>query len=131
MTTPKAIRDHIRKSWFEAIQNISDLNVQKQKWVDSDNSNPYYSFVECMCMYFDDLGLSDQDYEQWIQQGIITETEYKLVKSFHEQLAVYKPPTNEWDHEAILRDPAWITITKLAQKTLKELHSYQLSTKLD
>lgn len=70
--------------------------------------------------YFDDLNLGE-GYDEWIRQGMITESEYQSIKKSHEALEAYTSPGADYDHEKIFQDPVWIHITQLARETLKTL----------
>ena len=112
-----------RKNWLSSIQYIASIKDQNQYWIDPEQSNPHWSFVEIMCEYFDDLNL-DKGLENYVEKGFVSENEYKLVIKLHNQLDKYEPPNkDEYDHIAILKDPTWISICNEAKRTCKKLLS--------
>ena len=56
MDTPNDEEQRInwRWQWLSAIQAFADIELQRRRWTDPHERNPHYSFVECMCSYFDD-----------------------------------------------------------------------------
>ncbi|WP_417556933.1 hypothetical protein [Mesoflavibacter zeaxanthinifaciens] len=107
-----------RKNWILIIKDLTNLEYQKQTWLNQDNKNIYYSFVEFMCSYFDDLDLDD-GYEKFIKWGFVTQKEYDSISKWHNLLSEYKPPNNnDYSHSAILNDKKWIDIVELGKISL-------------
>lgn len=120
-TDDKQIRSVWRLRWLASIQELADLHEQQRTWLDTHSGNPHASFIEYVCCYFDDLGLSDQNYSKFVADGFVTEHESKLLQDFHTRIELYKSPTNDWDHASILSDPKWHRITELARIAKAEL----------
>ncbi len=119
--------DELRKiwrlNWLSAIQYIASIKDQNQHWTNFEQNNPHWSFVEIMCEYFDDLDLNE-GYDNYLEKGFVTKKEVAIVANLHNQLDIYEPPNkDEYDHEAILKDPTWISICKEAKRTCKKLMS--------
>ena len=75
-----------------------------------------------MCTYFDDLNLG-AGYESALAEGLVTREEASLVRPFHAKADAYKPQGDEYDHEAILADPAWQEVVASAQAAWSSLTS--------
>jgi hypothetical protein len=103
------------------IKDLTNLEYQKRTWLDSDNTNPYYSFVEFICSYFDDLDLSD-GCEKSIKNGIVTQKEYESISEWNKLLSQYDSPNNnDCDHKAILNDKKWINMVASGKESLGNL----------
>ncbi len=112
-----------RKNWLLSILYVASIKDQSQHWINPEQNNPYWSFVELMCTYFDDLSLND-GYESFVNQGFVTPEEVALVSDWHGKLDGYDPPNNdEYNHFAILNDPEWISICREARHVCKKLLS--------
>jgi hypothetical protein len=69
-------RSDWRLLWLSAIQAFADSDTQQQRWADPQERNPAYSYVECMCTYFDDAYMSEQDaFERRILSGQLSREE--------------------------------------------------------
>jgi hypothetical protein len=78
------LRKHWRPAWLSSIQEFADLDTQRAKWLDPENTNPHWSFREFMCCYFDDIGLDESElgYSGWIEHGLITAAEAAAVERY-------------------------------------------------
>lgn len=119
--TDKEIRRNWRQEWLGCVAEFSDFDTQKRMWLDVENTNPHWSFVEYMCSYFDDLGLQVVDYQGRIDAGFVTEEEVAAINEFHQIADGYQSPTDDYDHRAILDDPKWHEVVKAAQKAKQQL----------
>lgn len=118
---PKMEIETWRRTWILNIKDLTNLEYQKRTWLDQNNTNPYYSFVEFMCSYFDDLNLSD-GYENSIKNGLVTRKEYEVISSWNKLLSEYNSPNNDdYNHTAILNDEKWINIAELGKESLENL----------
>lgn len=108
-----------RLRWLSSLQAFVDPAVQSARWTDPNEGNPHFSFVECMCCYFDDADLRDQGaYARRIARGYVSEEEADVVAEFHQLADEYSPPKNDdYDVPAILTDPNWQAIVSTAQRT--------------
>lgn len=118
---PNLEKETWRKNWILIIKDLTNLEYQKQTWLKQDNNNTYYSFVEFMCSYFDDLGLDD-GYKKSIKCGFVTQKEYDSISKWHKLLSEYKSPNNnDYDHIEILNDKKWLDIVELGKISLLSL----------
>ena len=104
-----------RLSWLGSIQEFADEEVQRESWLNLHNSNPHHSFVELMCTYFDGLGFSDEGYSRFQAERLLTADERAAVTPFHDLADAYAPPTDDYDHAAILDDPHWARVVESAR----------------
>lgn len=117
LTQPEQ-RHYWRLRWLSSLQEFTDTAVQTTRWADPEETNPHYSFVECMCCYFDDADLAEQDsYQRRIAGGYLTSSEADAVAEFHLLADQYHSPgRDDYDVNAILSDPAWLGVVKAAQR---------------
>lgn len=123
MQAAPELRVSWRARWLASIREVADLREQRATWLNSDSDNPHYSFIECMCCYFDDLVLDDEGgYENRIAEGLVNDAEVAAVAALHVILSAYSSPGgNDYDHAAILSDPAWHVVAEEAQRTIDRL----------
>ena len=121
--TEEEQRHYWRLRWLSSLHSFADEIAQTQKWTDPSQSNPHFSFIECMCCYFDDAGLSDQDsYNERIARGYLTSAEANAVAEFHLLADQYQAPAgDDYDDRAILDDPAWRNVVEAAQRAQASL----------
>jgi hypothetical protein len=104
------LRRRWRFMWLSCIQQVSDFEQQTQNWLDPQNSNPHWSFVEYVCSYFDDCLLTENDggYQRKLTRGWVTPEEAAVVASWHDLFERYQSPNqDDYDDRAILADPSW------------------------
>lgn len=112
-------KENWRRNWILIIKDLNDLKIQKKTWLGS--KNPYYSFTEFMCSYFDDLDLSD-GYEKHIINGYLSNIEYGVISNWHNMLSEYESPGNDdYNDKAILDDKKWTEIIKVGKKSIRNL----------
>jgi len=118
-------RRYWRLLWLSSIQAFADSETQRVRWLDPQERNPYYSDVECMCGYFDDANLGEEDaYEKRLASGRVSSAEIDAVAGFHMLAAAYASPGGkDWDIQAILKDPAWQNLIGAAQDAQRLLLS--------
>lgn len=118
-------RRHWRLVWLSSLQAFGDRDVQEARWLDKKEPNPHFSFVECMCCYFDDAFLAQDDaYEKKRAAGYVSEAEVAAVADFHALADRYKSPDGEdWDAHRIVSDPKWQEVVHAAQVAQKNLLS--------
>lgn len=112
-----------RQRWLSAIQAFADNQTQQSRWLDPNETNPHYSFVECMCCYFDDARMSEPDaLKQRVEKGDINPRESAVASQFHALAEAYKSPNgDDWDAATILADPAWHAVCAAARATQEAL----------
>lgn len=103
-----------RKSWLISLFEFRTPPLQRQSWI-TGTGEWVSSYVECMCGYFDDLGL-EEGYERLVAQGLLSQEEASLIEEFHAMAGAYEPPSGRDDHDAILADPAWNLVVAAAQR---------------
>ena len=110
-----------RRNWILMIKDLTNLKYQKKTWLDPNNTNPYYSFIEFMCSYFDDLNISD-GYEKLINSGLVTQTEFESIAEWNNSLSEYDSPNNDdYNNKAVLNDPKWLEIIEIGIKSIENL----------
>ena len=117
MAHDQELRRNWRTRWLSSIQEFADDERQRRLWLDCENTNPHFSFVEYFCCYFDDLGLSDGGYDWALSEGMLSVDEVKAVAEFHRAADAYDSPTDDYDHQAILADPNWTEVVAAAKRT--------------
>ncbi|MFK8037485.1 MAG: hypothetical protein AB8B74_04295 [Crocinitomicaceae bacterium] len=118
---PEMDKETWRRNWILMIKDLTNLEYQKRTWLDPKNSNPYYSFIEFMCSYFDDLNISD-GYENLINNGLVSKTEYDSIYEWNKLLSEYESPKNDdYDNNAILNDPKWTRIIEIGVIAIENL----------
>ncbi|HSI39855.1 MAG TPA: hypothetical protein VLA00_04820 [Xanthobacteraceae bacterium] len=101
------IRRRWRQNWLNCIRDFADADGQRRGWLNPNNENPHWSYVEFMCSYFNDI-LQSQSYDWAVRQGFVTSDEAAAVASMHRLLDLHQAPDgNDYDHAQILADPAW------------------------
>jgi nucleotide-binding universal stress UspA family protein len=97
------------------------IDLQRRRWLDPENRDPHWSYVEFMCSYFNDV-LYDQDYDWAISEGLVTEDEAQAVATLHRLLDQHEAPQgDDCDNEKVLNDPAWHEIVKSAKRAQASL----------
>ncbi len=109
-------RKNWHRDWLTSICEIANGDEQKIKWLDPENTNPHWSFVEYCCKYFDDLRISNIGYIGAVSEGLIDQTEADAVQDFHRVFDHYSEPTDFYDSEILLADPEWLAVTEAAKR---------------
>lgn len=103
------------------IKDLTNLEYQKRTWLDPNNTNPYYSFIEFMCSYFDDLNIS-VGYEKLIDKGLVTQMEFDSIAEWNNSLFEYDSPNkDDYDNKSVLNDPKWIEIIEIGMVSIENL----------
>ena len=112
-----------RLMWLSSLQAFSDSETQGNRWLDPAERNPHFSFVECMCSYFDDADLSEEKaYQNRLAKGHVSADEVAAVADFHSLAERYESPTGEdWDADSILRDANWQKVVDAARQAQQRL----------
>lgn len=112
-----------RIRWLTSIQAFADTDTQRQRWLDPAESNPHFSYVECMCVYFDDVLFGEAEpYRRRLEAGFLTAAEVAAVADFHALADVHKSPNgDDWDSFAILEGAAWEKVVSAAQQAQHRL----------
>ena len=95
-----------RLRWWGCLSDFADIDLQRRRWLDPENTNPHWSYVEFMCSYFNDL-LCDQGYDWASNEGLVTKEEVQAVAALHGLLDRHAAPQgDDYDNEKVLNDPA-------------------------
>ena len=116
------IKRNIRDRWISSLFEISHSEFQNRLWVNADYKNSVGDYNECVSGYFDDLDL-ESGYSEFLANGIISESEYKIVKELHFEFRKYTERTEKRNlsDKNILKDVEWINVTNIGLKTWTEL----------
>ena len=116
-------RRYWRLRWLSSLQAFADTETQRNRWLDAAERNPHFSFVECMCSYFDDTNLSvENGYANRLSRRYVSAEEVSAVTDFHSLADSYEHPLgDDWDNEAVLADPKWSTIVEAAKRAQSRL----------
>jgi len=110
-----------RQDWLKSINELTSIDIQRNSWLDKNNTNPHWSFIEFIVCYFDDI-LEGKDYQHFILKGWITQKELESIKDWHKSLEGYESPNhNDYDHESILNDINWIQVVKQGVEAKRNL----------
>jgi hypothetical protein len=112
------LRTNWRANWLGSIEEIANLEAQRATWLNPDNHNPHYTFIEYVECYFDGLVLNENEggYDARISEGLISVAEAYAVQPFHELFDQYSAPCgDDFDHDAILADAGWRKVVEAAQ----------------
>jgi hypothetical protein len=107
----KETQSILRRDWFLSVQEISDIQLQRRTWLDPNNRNPHWSYIELCCCYPADDQLEDG--RRWEYLSV---EELELLQKLGNALAVHQAPGgNGYDNAAIVDDPAWHEVVALAE----------------
>jgi hypothetical protein len=110
-----------RVRWKSSIEELTSLDHQRKSWLDAEKPSVHYTYVEFMCCYFDDL-LCGLSYNQFVENGYVSEQEKYVLFEWHISLDGYNSPrNNDYDDAAILNDPEWIRIAALGAVAWRKL----------
>jgi hypothetical protein len=115
----ETVARRLRCNWFASVQEISDLSLQRRTWLDPKNLNPHWSYVEFVCSYPDDSQLGGAHSEGWL-----TKSEFDILIELRRMLGAHSAPGgDDYDHAAILNDPAWRQVVEAAEQARQQLLS--------
>ena len=117
------LRKNWRPRWLASIQEFADIKTQREKWLDPSNTNPHWSYIEYMCCYFDDLGLSDDlGLDGCVQNELLTAQEADATREFHVVAGAHNSPNDDdYDNAAVLADPKWLQVVEAAREAQRRL----------
>ena len=106
---------------MSCIAQLTSIDLQRTSWLDARNQNPHWSFVEFLCSYFDDLGLSE-GYPKLINNSFVAQEEYDALHDWHSDLEKYDTPSkDQYDHEKILSDLRWLRVVDRGRAARQQL----------
>ena len=103
---------------FNAIKDVSDLNMQKLAWLGK-SSNFVSSFSEVISILYDDFDF--ERYIEWYENSYGKNDFLHQMKILDKMISRYNPP---YSTELILSDPNWIEITKQAENVFELRNKY-------
>lgn len=119
-TLDPSTRKNIRLNLWDAVSELSDLHFQRETWGSIDN--PHFTYVECCECFFDCL---PDGVDAALGCGLISEHEGAALAPLLHAVDGYKPPNGDgYDNVAILIDPNWrevVRIAEVARRTLLSL----------
>ena len=123
-------RRNIRVGLFGSVGELADIHHQRATWLDPEMQNPHYSFVEFFECFYDVAGGSydatspdaeDAPFAYLVSGGDISCAERDALWPLHEALRGYCEPSDAYDHEAILDDPTWHDVCRVASEVRSNL----------
>jgi hypothetical protein len=107
----------LRTEWLSHLSDLADIELQRRTWLDPNNRNPHWSYIEFVCSYPGTRQLYDAQAKGWLAPH-----EAHVLLDFRRILVAHKSPTrNDYDNEAVLNDPAWQSVVLAAQKAIQDL----------
>lgn len=104
---------------FDIIERISNINFQKEVWIQGRYWDAVSSFGESINL-LDDYGFFDK-FSYF--ENLLNKDESEKIKHFKNLLLLYDPKDN------MLEDKEWISITRLARELLPVIEQLQLNNK--
>ncbi|MFK8251989.1 hypothetical protein [Ancylobacter terrae] len=105
--------------WLGLIRDLADIDLQRRRW--GNDPSPHWSYIEFVCSYFDST-IYDDYYAYVLSVGFISSAEHRAVITFTEALSAHVSPTgNDYDNQAVLDDPKWHDVVRLAGEARDEL----------
>ncbi len=116
-STDEALAGNLRRWWFASVQEISDIGLQRRTWLDRENTNPHWSYIEFVCSF-----PADDQLEGVRAKGWLAEHEFRILNDLAHTLTAYGAPRgNNYDQAAILDDPAWLVVVGEALRARQAL----------
>jgi hypothetical protein len=113
----EAVAARLRRNWFFSVHEISDIGLQRRKWLDPENSNPHWSYVEFVESYPTSAQLRDA-----LAHGRLSGDEFAVLSDLGQKLSQhFAPKGDDYDNAAVLGDPAWHAVVAFAQRAKQEL----------
>lgn len=111
----------MRLQLLDSLFELSSEYLQAASWINPTATNPHYTLIE----FIESSPLRDMPLLEYHKAtGVIRDDEYSILLPLVTAIAAYAPPDGDWyNHEAVLRDPNWLAITKLANSVLNKLLS--------
>lgn len=108
-----------RVQWLGLIHDLADLDLQRRRW--GRDPSPYWGYIEFVCSYFDST-IYDESYDYVLSAGFISSAEFQAVAAFTQALYAHTSPTgDDYDNQAVLDDPKWHDVVRLAGEVRDEL----------
>lgn len=111
----QAVRKTARRNLIECLYEFASEEIQYY-WVHY-HEDICVSYIECMCTYFDDLGLKE-GLDKAVERNLISKAEASALHEFHAIAELYVP-ADENDNAQILNDKQWKLVVIKAQKAWK------------
>jgi len=112
-----AVGRSLRRDWFGCVQDLSDLDLQRRKWLDPANTNPHWSYIEFCCSYPAGSQLADA-----LARGWLAASEFEILSKLGQAISAHSAPGgDDYDNAAVLKDPAWHEVVEAAKRTRQQL----------
>ena len=100
----------VRRQWLASVDEIADIALQRRTWLDPNNANPHWSYLEFVCSYPDGEQLrSGRD------RHFLSAEEFEAFDKLRVALDAYTAPNGDnYDHGVILADPGWHEVVATA-----------------
>ena len=107
------------KSFYEGLIELSDVEIQKKKWLNINNDTGFISsFDELYCSLFDDM---DFDIEIKKIQNPDLENKLMLLKNKLNNYSVPVENRDSYNDSIIINDTKWIEISDFAKEIIKQI----------
>ncbi|HTT81318.1 MAG TPA: hypothetical protein VMF86_16725 [Stellaceae bacterium] len=102
----------LRQNWFQSVQELSDLELQRRTWLNTSNTNPHWSYIEFVECY----PLPDQ-LEDALDQGWLSRREFEVLTELGRLVGLHAAPSgDDFNNAAVLDDPAWHRVAAAAAR---------------
>jgi hypothetical protein len=115
--TDAAIAAQLRRDWFTSINELADIDLQRRRWREATGWNPHWSYVAFVSSFPDQDELAEARARGWLNAG-----EFRILRELLLTLVEHEAPGgDDFDHVAILNDPAWHDVVEAARIAKQEL----------
>ena len=118
----RELRHNVRRSLFESVGELADLDFQRATWLDPEMQNPHYGYVEFVQCFYDiaagsydasDPASNNAPLRRWVGKDVLTQAEMDVIWPLHLALRAYQP-RDYYDHKTILDDLTWHSVSLTA-----------------
>jgi hypothetical protein len=111
------VAKQLRHNWFGSVYELSDVELQRQTWLDLTNINPHWSYIEFVECY----PLPEQ-LEDAFEHGWLTQREFEILTDLGGVVSSHEAPNGDgYDSAAVLDDPAWHRVIAAARQAKQML----------
>jgi len=115
--TDAAIAAQLRRDWFTSVNEIADIDLQRRRWREATGWNPHWSYVAFVSSFPDDDELAEARDGGWLSAD-----EFRILRELLLTLVEHEAPGgDDFDHVAILNDPAWHDVVEAARVAKRQL----------
>lgn len=126
----RIINNKIRKAYMDnlldTIKKISDLDWQRESWVQNSLPNEVSSWEEIMCEFFDDASI-DHFLKNIDPKFGLSDEQIELIVGLRDLMNNYANSTpNTMNPGEVLKDQEWQNISMFAKKVILAFKDYKL-----